>query len=1112
MNGDVGQTAAGLLAWLRSLGADISAEGGRLRVLASPGTLTAEARAAITLHKPALLDLLAAEPAAGRDDGGLVPIARGGRLPVSAFQQRMWLLEQLRRPDEPSFNMVTLWDMPADARGRDPALLQRAIGDVVRRHDILRSAIRSEAAEPFMVLLPADAVRIELRDLRDLPAERQRAAIEADTMAAVTAPFDLTSEPPLRWRIFVTGDGALTVQVCADHIAVDEWSFVLLRRELDAALAACAAGETLPKPVLQYADYAAWERRRAQSPAAAADLDWWRQTLADLPQGCTFPPDRPGRIAASAGYRFTWDRGFTDALRELGRSRRATLFMVLLAGLAAVLRAHTGRSDIAVGSSLGVRERPELEAMIGAFVNVVVLRLDLQDDPGFADLLTRARDAVLDAHEHRHVSFETLVARLKPERSRDVTPWFQVSVVMHNASGEDPSPIYSGGAALDMTWFTRETEDGLVMTLEYRSDRYDASTIARLARHLRIVLGEAVRDPSRPVGAISLLTQEERALILRDFNATAAALDPAPVTVQFERQVRLTPQAVALRAGGVTLGYEELNRRANRLARHLRRNGAGPGVLVGVCMERSAGLLACLLAVLKTGAAYVPLDPEFPAARLDFMVGHSGVALLVVEGAAPAWAQSGAARMIDLAEDATAIVACDGEDLGIVPDGLDPAYVIYTSGSTGRPNGVVVPHAALANLLGAMKRTPGLSAGDVLAAVTTISFDIAGLELYLPLVTGACVVLVPAATARDGAALAALLAETGATVMQATPATWRLLIEAGWRGGAGITAWCGGERLADDLAAALLERVAALWNLYGPTETTIWSSAGRIEPGASPIVIGRPIANTHIVIVDAAGQPVPVGVAGEIWIGGAGVATGYWRNPALTAAKFLDDPFVEGGGRIYRTGDLGRWLPDGRIVHMGRVDEQIKLRGQRIEPGEIEAVLLAHPSVRQALVVARGETAERQRLVAYVVYCQGQDLTSSEMRAHLRGFLPDYMVPSAFVAIDALPRTPNGKVDRRALPDPFRESAAAAATYIPPAPGAEQLVAKIWADILQIERVGAGDNFFDLGGYSLLSLRVAAAIHAQTGWRLPPYTLFVQTLGQIAAALQAHQAELRAAE
>jgi amino acid adenylation domain-containing protein len=588
--------------------------------------------------------------------------------------------------------------------------------------------------------------------------------------------------------------------------------------------------------------------------------------------------------------------------------------------------------------------------------------------------------------------------------------------------------------------------------------------------------------------------------------------------------------------GGTAMSYDALNRRANQIARHLRGAGAAPGVLVGICMERCADLLATLLAVLKTGAAYVPLDPDFPAARLDFMAEHSGLELLVLNTGAPGNVQPGdkwppavhagrafAARIIDLGADAETLDACDDGDLGITPAGADPAYVIYTSGSTGRPNGVVVSHAALSNFLGAMLGEPGLSGADILAAVTTVSFDIAGLELYLPLLAGACVVIVPREVASDGVALAGLLEEERVTVMQATPATWRLLIEARWAGGATFTALCGGEPLPEDLARSLRKRVGALWNMYGPTETTIWSTCGRFEPAEGQITIGRPIANTSIFIVDESGQPTPVGVPGELWIGGAGLASGYWRNPALTEAKFRPDPFHandpsgsaparEPAQRIYRTGDLVRWLPDGRIVHMGRLDRQVKLRGFRIEPGEIETALTAHDAVREAIVVCQGDSPDRQRLVAYVVYHPGRDLTTSEVRAHVRLSLPGYMIPSAFVSLDSVPRLPNGKVDRRALPDPFRQGSMASSVYVQPAPGAEEVIARIWADILKVDRVGADDNFFDLGGHSLLSLRAAAAVREQTGWPMPARAMFFKTLSQIAASLQSHEAEMRGAK
>jgi amino acid adenylation domain-containing protein len=991
--------------------------------------------------------------------------------------------------------------------GRDLELLKRSIGDVVRRHEILRSTIPSERATPYVRLLPPEAAVIEVIDLRHLSPADQHLRLDAEAHAAIGERFDLTSEPPLRWRIYIMEGGQLATQICADHIAVDEWSFVVLRRELDRSLEACAAGIALAPPALQYADYAAWERRRQSSPAVAAQLAWWQKRLTDLPRFCALPPDRHGRNAGSGAFRFLWDREFTAQLRGLAQTRRCTLFMVLLSALAVLLRAATGRGDIAVGTSLGVREHPDLESMIGAFVNVVVLRLDLEDDPSFAELLTRARETVLDAHEHREVSFETLVERLAPVRTLDFTPWFQVSVVMHNASAEEPSPIYSGGVGQNMTWFTRETESGLLMTLEYRSDLYQPDTIERVAARLETLLRAALDDPARRVSLLPLMSTQERLQVTADFNATRVALDPAPMIVQFERRTALDPGSVALRCQGAAFSYDALNRRANRIARHLVDHGAGRGARVGICVERTADLPAVMLAVAKTGAAYVPLDPGFPPARLQYMVEHSDLDMLIVDAATKAGAAK--VRIIDLNAIAAAIDTMQDGNLGIVPDGSDPAYIIYTSGSTGRPNGVVVSHAALANFLGAMMIEPGLSRSAVVAAVTTVSFDIAGMELYLPLLTGASILLVPRAVATDGMALAALLAEESVTFMQATPATWRLLLEARWKGAPAFVACCGGDVLTPDLARSLLARVGVLWNLYGPTETTIWSTVGRVDSDDEPVTIGRPIANTEVYILDAGGEPLPVGMAGEIWIGGAGLASEYWRNPELTAKKFLPDPFAgrERAGSIYRTGDMGRWLMDGRIVHMGRLDQQVKLRGFRIEPGEIEAALTAHAAIREAVVVLRGDSPLRERLVAYVVFRTGQDLTTSELREHLRLSLPDYMIPSVFLTIDALPWTLNGKIDRRALPDPFRSGSMASSDYVAPAAGAEQVIAQIWADALAVERVGADDNFFDLGGHSLLGLRVAATIYERTGWRMPPYIMFQQTLRQIAAALSAQQLE-----
>jgi amino acid adenylation domain-containing protein len=1096
-------TAGQLVARLRSLGVGITATGERLRVTARRGGLTDEIRQAIAAQKTELLELLAEEPAESADQ--LLAVSRARPLPLSSFQQRLWVLHRLE-PESTAYNMVTAWPIPV---ALDAEQAERAIRIVVRDNEILRATFRDDGSAPGIHLLSPEAVPVVIRDLRDHTETGQADAIRADVSVATLAPFDLAAEAPVRWTVYRLNSDRVAILAAAHHIALDEWSFSLLRRGLEAACGSIAAGTAAPpQPALQYADYAAWQRRTRNDATLASDLAWWEAKLAGIPQICSFPVDRSTTASGSGSTcSFVWDADLVADLRALLRREGATTYMALIAVCAAVLRAYTGQGDIVLGSPMGMRERAEFETMIGPFVNLLVLRLDLADDPSFSALLARAREAVLDAHDHRQAPFEGLVERLAPARSFDRSPLFQIAVVLHNASEESTSPIYSGGAIHDLTWYAREVDGRIEGSLEFRSDLFDRSTIERVTAHLQSAVRAMVHDPDRTISRISLLTAAERIRLLEQFNATAQDLDPAPFTVQFERQAALRPDGPAICFDGHELTYATLNRRANQLARHLGSLGLGRGSLVGVCLDRSLTMVTTLLAVQKAGAAYVPLDPGFPVERLQFMLADSGLAALVAADeilgrlAVPA-----GVRIIS--PDVDACGTRDGSDLDSEIRADDIAYVLYTSGSTGRPNGVAVSHGALSNFLGAMRCAPGLAASDVVAAVTTVSFDIAALELYLPLTVGARVELVAADVATDGIALAQRLSDGNVTVLQATPATWRLLIEAGWPGRSGFRGLCGGETLPGDLANAILAKVDTLWNLYGPTETTIWSTAERIESGEATVSIGRPIANTSVYVLDPGAQPAGIGIPGEIWIGGAGVAAGYHRRPELTSARFVADPFApRPGARMYRTGDLGRFGDDGRLFHMGRMDRQVKLRGFRIELGEVEAALVTHPAIARAVAVARNLESDHPRLVAYVVYGPDENLTASEVRSHLRRTLPEYMIPSVFVALDALPMTPNGKVDVPSLPDPFRNTGGLPATFQAPAPGPEELVAAIWRDLLQTDRISADDNFFEVGGHSLLALRVTAAIERQTGCRIQPRILFFQTLRQVAAAVQREQSE-----
>jgi amino acid adenylation domain-containing protein len=805
-----------------------------------------------------------------------------------------------------------------------------------------------------------------------------------------------------------------------------------------------------------------------------------------------------------------------DALDGLARSTGSTMFMTLFAGFAALLQRLSGQTDIVVGVPVSNRRHRALEGLMGNFLNTLVLRVDLSGDPPFLELLGRVRETALEAFANPDVSFDLLVQETRA-RTTDVSraPLIQVAFNVPNTPMQEVRldglrwerfDVGTEGAQFELT-FAVDTE-ARSLSVEYNTDLFARETIERYIGQYLALLAAAAVAPATPLARLPLLPAQQRDT-LRAWNATEVAL-PAGETFlrRFDAQVQRSPGAAAVAFEGSSLSYAELNGQAARIARALAAAGAAPGARVALCMPRSPLLLASLIAVQRTGAAYVPLDPEFPPERLAYMLTDSGATLLAVEGAAPSpLAPPAGVLLIDVAQ---ALAGGPAEALPGGPRPADAAYVLYTSGSTGWPKGVVVSHGALANFLLSMRERPGLTAADVLAAVTTVSFDIAALELYLPLTVGARIELVSRRTAMDGLELARLLDERGVTLLQATPATWRLLLEAGWRGTPRLRALCGGEALSRRLADELLERVGELWNMYGPTETTIWSTLERVEKGDAAISIGRPIANTQVHIVDGAGELAPIGVMGEICIGGAGVAQGYHRRSGLTAERFIADAHgSRPGSRLYRTGDLGRWGADGRLYHLGRADTQVKIRGLRIELGEIENTLSAHEAVHSAVAAVRELGPEEPRLVAYVTYREGEDVPMGDIKRFLRRRLPDYMIPSIVVPLPAMPLTPAGKIDRAALPDPFAASPEGSAEHRPPATPMEQLLAQIWQSVLKVERVDALANFFEAGGYSLLALQVVRMVEARTGRRMDPRTLFFCSLRELAGMLDSAEGGAR---
>lgn len=1075
-----------------------------MRVNAPKGRLTPELEAALVAQKSALVEVLSDPSLTVRGRRPISAVPRTGSLPVSFLQERLWVLDQIQ-PGHTAYNLATASD---DTSGIDIGRLCAAVQGVVARHEILRAKFVLVDGAPRMLVGPPSDTPIAVRDLRALPPEERIAILDGAASVAAHEPFDLATDTPIRFTVLQTGDDSGALLIAAHHIAMDSWSLGILRQEIITQYLALTDGaEPLREPsMLQYADFAGWQRGAVDDAAAQARLRFWLGSLAGLPQLSTFATDRP-RSADVAGvgatHDFRWPRSLYDDVRALARELDATVYMVLLAAMTVVLSRNTGQSDVAIGSPIGTRELAELESMLGPILNPLVLRFDVSDDPTFATLVHRARSAVLDGHANQDVPFEMLVQSLNPERSLGHSPLFQVAVVLHNAPDAGAIQIHGGGAIYDVTLFAVERGGDMVGAIEYRADLYDAASMARIDAEMQALLTAATRNAQLSVSRIPLLSEAETALLVETLMPAPVEVDRTTVVAQFERTAAAFAGDTAVVAADETLTYAELDRRSSLVAEALRVAGCGRGSFVALATDRSSAMVVGALGILKAGAAYVPTDLTYPADRVTLMLQDSGAQHVVTTAAA-----ARGMRDIELPPSVLVIDELIAQSREVHPAAAshnpapdDIAYLMYTSGSTGTPKGVLVPHSALSNFLGAMRERHGLAPHDGVLCVTSMSFDISVLEVFLPLVTGARTIIATREDASDGARLAALIKSTGATVVQSTPSGWRLLMQANWRGDQSIVGIAGGESMPHDLARWMGERVRQVWNGYGPTETTVYSSMALLKDGDA-ITIGTPVANTRIYVMDAGGNIAPIGAIGEICIGGDSVTRGYHKRPELTAEKFVPDPFVN-GRLMYRTGDYGRWRADGRLDHLGRIDGQVKLRGYRIETGEIEAALVTHEMVRGAVVGVRTASADDPRLVAWVQLHDDAECTASELRRHLRHTLPEYMIPSMLVMVEAFPLTPNAKIDRRALPDPFAHAPLAPREYVAPTTPTQQQIAEIWMRLLGVPQAGVTDGFFELGGHSLLAMRAAGEISARTGRTIEPRLLFFRTLGQLAEACDA---------
>ncbi|MGA4393165.1 amino acid adenylation domain-containing protein, partial [Ralstonia nicotianae] len=1039
---------------------------------------------------------------------------RSGPLPLSFAQQRLWFLAQMEGGSE-------AYHIPAGLRLKgelDEDALRRSLDRIVARHEALRTRFVAEDGQAVQLIVPADVgLTLEWVDLSTEAVPEHQLGLLAE--AEARAPFDLEQGPLIRGRLVKLGEQEHVLLITMHHIVSDGWSQGVLARELGTLYEAYRSGGEDPLPALpiQYADYAVWQRRWLEGGELQRQGTYWEQALAGAPTLLSLPTDRarpPQQDYAGGSVEVVFDAELSTGLRTLSQRHGTTLFMTVLAGWSALLSRLSGQGEVVVGSPVANRTRSEVEGLIGFFVNTLALRVEV-GGATVSELLERVKAKVLEAQAHQDLPFEQVVERIRPVRSLSHSPVFQAALSWLNTEAVGLSLELEGltiegvgagqaAAKFDLTLELRETSEGLTGSLDYATALFDRATIERYLGYLQRLLKAMAADDSQEVNRIALLDEGERTQLLESWNETAAAY-PQASTIHglFEAQVRRTPEAIAVVHEGQQVSYAELNARANRVAHALRRLGVGPDARVGLCAERSVELVIGLLGILKAGGGYVPLDPSYPQDRLAYMLEDSAPVAVLAQSNTREQLGALSVPVLDL-DGPLEEAEHDPQVTGLEPHHL--AYVIYTSGSTGRPKGVMVEHRGLSNLLDWYLEDLGLCSDDTVLLVSSYSFDLTQKNILGPLLAGGRLHL---AGPFVPDALVAQIRREGITHINLSPSAFHALIDAAGAEGLGglRRVVLGGEPIQPARLQALPEPRPRFINSYGPTECSdvvAWHAldAELDRYRAASVPLGRSVRNVRLYVLDAHRQPVPTGVAGEIYVGGAGVGRGYRNLPELTAACFLADPFHgEGQARMYKTGDLGRWLANGSLEYLGRSDDQVKLRGFRVELGEIGASLARCDGVREAAVLAREDAPGEPRLVAYYIAEPGAEVEASALRRHMQAQLPEHMVPAAYVRLAHLPLTPNGKLDRRALPAPAAD-AYARRRYVAPQGDVETMLAELWQDLLGVERVGRHDDFFELGGHSLLAMSLMARMD-ELGLSADVRVLFTQpTLAGLAAEVE----------
>ncbi|MBW4543130.1 MAG: amino acid adenylation domain-containing protein [Symplocastrum torsivum CPER-KK1] len=1128
----------------------------------------------LSAKRRALLEVLLQEK--GVDSSPIERISRRNSsdpVPLSFAQARLWFLDELMS-GSPLFNISTALRLKGSL---NVAAFEQSLNEIIKRHEALRTNVVKVDGQPFQAIAPTSTLTLPLVNLQEFSDVAREAEVLRLAREEAKRPFNLECDRLLRATLLRLNETEYIVLFTIHHLVSDDWSIGILIRELTALYEAFNHNHPSPLPELpiQYADFALWQQQWLQGDVLQNQLSYWKQQLGGHLPILQLPTDHPRPAVATfrgASQSFSLTAELTEALKVLSQKEDATLFMILLAAFKTLLYRYTGSEDVVVGSPIANRNRAEIEGLIGCFVNTLVLRTELSGNPTFRALLRRVREVTLGAYAHQDLPFEKLVEELQPERNLSYTPLFQVMFVMQDnvsmsaleLSDLTWSPLTSNKDTtdFDLTLYVTEVRGELVGTLEYSTDLFDAATIARMAEHLQTLLSGIVANPEQRLFELPLLTATEQHQVLVAWNGTQTNYPQERCIHElFEAQVEHSPDAIAVVFEDEYLSYRELNQRANRVAHHLQKLGVKPEVLVGICVERSLEMVVGILGILKAGGAYLPLDPAYPQERLAFMMEDAQISLLLTQERLKEWLPENKTQVVCLDADWEVIHRESLENLVNSATSENLAYVIYTSGSTGQPKGVMIQHQSLVNYTQTASVEYSISSSERILQFASISFDAAAEEIFPCLAQGATLVLRTDSMLNSVPAFLQQCREKSITVLDLPTAFWhqltvelsekRLQLPDQLR-----LVIIGGERALPERLAMWQKQVGKrvqLVNSYGPTEATIvatmsnLSKMAEVDARLREVPIGRAIPNVQVYVLDPYLQPTPIGVPGELYIGGAGLARGYLNRPELTAEKFINIPLAqiqktppkappyqgeikEGNSnsgkksnlesseleensysrRLYKTGDLARYLPSGEIELIGRIDDQVKIRGFRIELGEIEAVLSQHPGIRETVVVVREDEPGNKRLIAYVVLQPEQILTTTELRRFLEKKLPQYMLPTVFVMLDALPLLPSGKVARHALPDPDTGKSELEKTFVPPRTAVEKVLASIWSDVLRRELVGVEDNFFELGGDSILSLQIISKAN-QAGLKLAPKHLFqyqtIAELAEVAGTTQTPQAE-----